>query len=116
MPGERFERESLAAWLARLAWLVSGRYDDDRARAAAAALVDAEEQLLARGQLAIGDARVAAVRRDGDWRPPLLELRRELGSRADGIFRHEWWGNERTMSLTLGAVLATAAAIGDRFF
>jgi hypothetical protein len=107
-PWERFERESVRAFLG---WAQTGRNDDTAARRALAELHDPEERLRAEAQLALGEARAALGRGNEDWMAPLVQLRGRLGERADGVLRHEWWRSQALAGLTYGTALAFGAQI-----
>jgi len=101
---ERFERQSQRAWVE---WVVTGA-DDGRPEAEAAAdkLDDPEDRLRAEAVLALAAARERFVA-GGDWKEPLVGVRERIGTRADGILRHQWW----TAQASLTAALAVGYAI-----
>src|SRR5215213_2621035 len=104
---ERFERESQRAWVE---WVVTGANDGrPEAEAAADKLDDPEDRLRAEAVLALAAARERFAA-GGDWKEPLVRVRERIGTRADGILRHEWWRAQAivTASLALGFAIVFA--------
>ena len=106
---EAFERELDVAY-AR--WVLSGAEDDAAARAAASPLEDEEERFRADAMLTVNEARRRLVAGE-DWLEPLVQLRRRIGRRADGVLRHDWWPTRlREAGLVAGGIAAVTLAAG----
>ncbi len=106
---QRFERAAQRDWVE---WVVTGQGGlRPETEAAAAAIRDPEERLQAEGVLALAQAR-ARYAAGGDWKEPLARVRQQIGPRADGILRHEWWRAQAIPTAVVALLFAVTYAVG----